>query len=385
MWPQSTRLATSLTAGGTVAERLDILVDGAVALSLDSTDPDFVDLGGPVTGRVEVQRGTVRRSCDVSLLDLDRTTLTQADALDLLVPLRAEIRPWRGMVFSDVTDEVAPNDRELVPLGTLVVADVDLSRWPLVQISGYDRTWLLALHRNITAFQPTANSPSMTALQDLLEFSTFPRSRLDTRFPTTNTAVGSNVWDAQSDLAEAAADIASAAGMVFYADPLGTFTCTPEADIDNDPLVLSYVEGTGLLVDVARKRSGSDVHNAVSVTSSAPDLATVVSGYAQDDDPTSATYVGALGVIPLFFDTPLVRTAAQADLAARTRLRNEVGIVDAITIRGPIQPGLELGDVLYVRSTSRGVDTRVIVDSFDISIAGDQTQTIVCRAQVATT
>jgi hypothetical protein len=376
-------MATSLAAGGTVVGKLDILVDGALALSLDSTDPTFTDLGGPVGGRVDVQRGTVRRSCTVSLLDVDRV-FTQQDALDLLVPLRAELRPWRGVIYSDVTNEQPPDDRELVPLGTFVVADVDLTHWPLVEISGYDRAWLLAQHRNIAAYATTSGALSMVALQDLLEASTFPASRLETRFPATTTTVGAQVWDAQSDLAEAAQDIAAAAGHVFYVDPLGVFTCVPETDLDADPVVLSYVEGESLLILPSLKRSGSDTRNAVVVTSSAADLTTVVSGYAQDDDPASLTYVGALGVIPEFFDSPLIRTAAQADLAARTRLRSIVGLSDATAIVALVQPGLESGDVIYVRSSAPDIDTRLIVDSFSVPLRVGESQTLTCRAKVVT-
>lgn len=384
MWPQTSRLQTTLAAGGTVVSTLDILVDGQLALSLDSTDPDFTDLGGPVDGRVDVQRATVRRSCDLTLLDVDRS-LSQGDALDLLVPLRAEVRPWRGAIFSDVTSETAPDDRELVPLGTLVVVDVDMSRWPSVGIVGYDRTWLLSQHRNVTAYAPTSGTDSMTAIEDLLQFSTFPASRLVTNFPTVGQTIGTQVWDAQSDLAEAAHDIATAAGHVFYADPMGVFTCSPEPDVDVNPVVLSYVEGDSLLIMPALKRSGSDTRNAVVATSSASDLTTPVSGYAQDDDPSSLTYVGALGVIPEFFDSPLLRTSVQADLAARTRLRAIVGLTDATAVTALVQPGLESGDVIYVESTSRGIATRLIADAFGIPLRAGEPQVITCRAKVATT
>lgn len=384
MWAQTTRLQTTLATGGTVVSKVEILFDGQVELTLDSTDPDFVDLGGPVDGRVDVQRATVRRSCDLSLLDVDRT-LSQADALDLLVPLRAEVRPWRGAIFSDVTSEVAPDDRELVPLGTLVVVDVDLSRWPLVSLSGHDRMWLLSQHRNITSYAPTANTDSMTAIRDLLEFSTFPTSRLSVNLPSTTQTIGTQVWDRQSDLADAAHDIATAAGHVLFCDPMGVFTAVPETDIDTDDVVLSYVEGESLLLLPSLRRSGSEARNAVLATSSAPDLTTPVTGYAQDDDPQSTTYSGALGIIPDFYDSPLLRTTAQADLAARTRLRNIVGISEATAVTALVQPGLESGDVIYLESSTRGIATRLIVDSFSVPLRAAEAQTINCRAKVVTT
>lgn len=384
MWSQTSRLTTTLAAGGTVVGKLDILVDGDVAMTLDSTDPDFTDLGGPVDGRVDVQRATVRRTASLSLLDLDRASFTVGDALDLLVPLRAEVRPWRGAIYSDVTTETYPNDRELLPLGTLVVVDVNTDRWPLVQISASDRMWYLSQLKFVTAYQPLTGTPTMTAVQDVIQ-SRFPASRLAMNLPTTTATISAVVYDKGQDPAEAAMDLAAAAGQVLYVDPMGTFVAHPEPDPNADPVVASYVEGPGsMLLTAARARSGGNTVNAVVVTSTAPDLAVPVSGYAQDDDPTSATYVGSLGVIPEFVDSALPRTSAQADLIARTKLRADAGLSDAVTLTSLVQPGLESGDVIYLSAPSRGLDATLIVDSFGVPLRASESQTVNCRARVST-
>lgn len=385
MWPHTSRLDTTLAAGGTVVTRLDILVDGALALSLDTTDPGFSDLGGIVDGRVDVQPGVVRRTADLTLIDVDRV-LTQGAAMDLLLPLVAEVRPWRGAIYSDATTaDLPPDDRELVPLGTLVVVDVDFTRWPAITLGCRDRAWLLSQYRNVTAYSTTSGAASMAALTDLIQFTGFPPARLAMNFPATAFTVGAQVWDKQSDPTEAAQQIATAAGMQFYADPMGVFTCKPEPDVDNDPVVASYVEGAGsMLLMPSRRRSGADIRNAVVAESSAPDLTAPISGYAQDDDPTSLTYVGRIGVIPDFYDFPLLRTAAQCDLAARTRLRNIAGLADTTAVAALVNPALECGDVIYLSSPSRGIDTKLIADSFSVPLRAAESQSINCRAKTVT-
>jgi len=386
MWPHTPRLDTTLAAGGTVVTRLDVLADGDLALSLDSTDPDFTDLGGILDGRVDVQPGVVRRTADLTLLDVDRA-LTQGQAMDLLTPLAAEVRLWRGAIYSDTTTaEQPPDDRELVPIGTLVVVDADFTRWPTIGLVCRDRAWLLSQYRNVTAFSTSNGTASMTALADLIQFTRFPASRVALNFPATPYTVGTQVWDKQSDPTEAAQQIAAAAGLVFYTDPMGTFTCAPPADVDNDPVVATYTEGAGsMLLMPTRRLSGDGARNAVVAESSAADLAAPVSGYAEDGDPTSLTYVGRIGPIPDFYDSPLLRTSAQCDLAARTRLRSIAGLLDTTAVAAMVNPALETGDVIYVQSTSRGIDTKLIADSFSVPLRAAESQTITCRARTVTT
>jgi hypothetical protein len=384
VWPRTDRLVTTLAAGGTVVSKVDILVDGILQdLSLDNTDPDFVDLGGPVDGRVDVQRATIRRTGSIALLDLDRVNYTQGDARDLLVPYRSELRPWRGAIYSDATTEVFPADRELVPLGTLVVVDVDLSKWPLVQVECRDRMWHLSQLRLVQAYSAASGTETMDAVKSLIA-SRYPANRLALNLPTTTFTTGDQVWDREADPAEAVHDLAASAGYALYCDPMGTFVATPETDVDTADVAASYVEGAGsMMLMPSRKLSADGVVNAVLATSSAPDLAVPVSGYAQDDDPSSPTYAGAIGVIPDFWSSPLLQTAAQATLAAQTRLRNVVGLSDATAVAALVDPGLEAGDVIQVTSTSRGIDTRLIVDSFSVPLRASESQTLTCRASVA--
>jgi hypothetical protein len=385
VWPRTDRLATTLAAGGTVVTKLDILVDGDQSLSLDNTDADFADLGGPVDGRVDVQRATVRRTGTITLLDLDRSSYTQADAIDLLTPLRAELRPWRGAIYSDVTTEVFPDDRELVPLGTLVVVSVDLSRWPAVQVECRDRMWLLSRLRLVQAYSTAASTETLTAAADLIS-SRFPAARLDVNLPTTPFTTGVQVWDREADPAEAVHDLAASVGYTLYCDPLGTFVAAAEPDVNAADAVATYAEGAGsMMLMPSRQLSADSAVNAVLASSSAPDLAAPVFGYAEDADPNSPTYTGAVGVIPEFWSSPLLRTSAQATLAAQTRLRNVAGLSDVTAVAAMVDPCLEAGDVIQVTSATRSIDAKLLVDSFSVPLRAAESQTLSCRADVAVT
>lgn len=384
MWSRTDRLATTLAAGGTVVSKVEILVDGDLSLTLDNTDTDFVDLGGPVDGRVDVQRATVRRTGMITLLDLDRSAYTQGDAIELLTPLRAELRPWRGAIFSDVTTETNPDDRELVPFGTLVVVTVDLTQWPAVQVECRDRMWLLSQQRLVQAYSVTATE-TMTVIEDLIS-SRFPSSRLDVNLPSTPFSTGTQVWDREADPAEAVHDLAASVGYALYCDPMGTFVAVAEPDVDTADPVATYAEGAGsMMLMPSRRLSAEGAVNAVLATSSAPDLAVPVSGYAEDADPNSPTYTGAVGVIPDFWSSPLLQTAAQATLAAQTRLRNVAGLSNTTAVAAMVDPCLEAGDVIQVTSATRGIDARLLVDSFSVPLRASEGQTLSCRASVDVT
>jgi hypothetical protein len=108
-----------------------------------------------------------------------------------------------------------------------------------------------------------------------------------------------------------------------------------------------------------------------------------VRGYAQDDNPNSATYVGKVGRRPYFASSPLITTDHQAALAAKTRLLNILGIPNTISVPIIPNPALEAGDVITVTDTSQGINEPMIVDSFSISLrVSDGETTLTCRPQV---
>src|SRR5690625_3466146 len=93
-------------------------------------------------------------------------------------------------------------------------------------------------------------------------------------------------------------DIAAAAGMVFYADRMGTLVLEPEPAIG--PPVEQFTEGPGCaMVEVSAEVDMSAVLNSVTVASTA-----TTDADGNDIDPITATAVDDDPTSPLWVDSP---------------------------------------------------------------------------------
>lgn len=384
MWGITHRLAASLAASNhDVVNQLDILIDGQPALTVAGktvVDPVSGADVSLVGGQVDVDRAVVRRRATVTIADAS-DILRPAQVGDLLLPLRSEIRPWRGLLYADRTVENPPADRELVPVGTLVVTKVT-ANWPTLTVTGYDRMWLLNRYRFTAPYTIAKGAQVTDALQQLL-VAKMPANRLATSIPDLPYTTGLTVWDEQEAPADKANDLAESAGLALYADPMGTIVARREPTTDDDTQ-WSYVEGAGsmLMPWPSEELSGEDAENAVVVTGEPQDGSTPVYGYAENVTPGSALYAAAVGVVPRFFSTPLVTTAGQANLAAATILA-KLGLSDTVLLSGLVNPALESGDVIYVQASHpAGLALKLIVDSFGVPLRGAGPQDLVTRARV---
>ena len=384
MWGITDRLAASLTGSNhEVVNQLDILIDGAQALTVEGktvVDPVSGADVGLVDGTVDVDRAVVRRRCTITIADAS-DILRPDEVGDLLLPIRSEVRPWRGLLYADRTTETAPADRELVPLGTLVVTKVS-STWPAITISGYDRMWLLNRYRFTAPYTITRGSVVTDAVVQLLT-ALMPANRLDLSIPVLPYTTGLVVWDEQDAPADRANDLAEAAGLMLYANPMGTITAVPEPTTDGDA-AWSYVQGTAsmLLPWPQEDLDGENAESAAVVTSEPQDGSAPVRGYAENTNPASALYAAKAGVIPRFFSSPLITTTGQANLAASTILA-KLGLSDQIVMAAVINPALESGDVVYAQATHpAGLAAKLIVDSFSVPLRGAGPQTLTTRARV---
>lgn len=377
MWPCSARLRAALAGSGDQVARVEILADGQPVATIDGTLPGSSLIGGGVT----VERSVVRRHGEVTLVDVSGA-LTPTDARSLLVPLRGEVRLWVGRRFVDATwaEQQAGTDVELVPVGTLVVVDVDLD-YPTIRLSGcYDRMWIAANTRFTAPLVVAAGTNVATAITQLLT-AVIPASKLALSLPATDLTTGALTYDEQSSPADAVTAMATAAGWSVYADPMGTIVAVAEVDATPDAVVASYVAGPGsMLLKARRNLSGQGVFNAVLAVGEDPALTAPVRGYAEDTDPGSITYAAEVGVFAEFYGSPLLRTSAQALLAAQTKLRRDGGIVDTVAVTGLPDPTLEAGDVLQV-DDQRGITRLLVADSFPVSLTPGQ-QDIACRSTV---
>ena len=382
MWPVSQRFIDTLSHSHERRAYVEVLQDGAVITTLNAftmPDPATGSLVQSIGGSVSVDRRAVRRSGTINFLDISPDA-NPSDVLDLLQTLVTEIRPWVGVKYWNAT-QAETNPWEYVPLGTLVVAAVDTSSYPQVTVQGYDRMWMVGPFANALSI------PTGTIISDAMSLilgQQIPPARLDTSgIVATEHTTAALLYAEQDDATQKLADMAATTGQVLFTDQMGVFTTVTEPTTDDDP-VMRYASGFAGSAMMRPKRAidASQAYNAVVFTGEGA-AQVPVRGYAQDDNPDSATYVGRVGLRPLFASSPLITTNAQAALAAKTRLRNVLGIPDTVSVPVPPNPALESGDVVVVTDTSQDLDIPVIVDSFPAAMrASDGEQVLTCRARV---
>lgn len=375
MWPRSARFDAALT-GNTIrwASRCDVLVDGETVAQIGAGGNDGVSEDVRlIDGTVSVDRAVVRRTGSVTFYD------PRAELGALLPPLRGEFRLWKGPQFLDATaaDRSAGTDRELLPIATLVVQRPAAGRQRQLVISGADRMWWVGRQRFVRPFKAQPNIPIAAAVRSLLA-SKLTAGRRQFAIPDTGASTGAAtdlVADREADPAELANDLTAVAGQVLYSDPMGTIVGAVESEPDLDDVVLTLAPGAASIMQrPQRQRDATEAENAVVVVGEAADLAAPVWGYAIDDDPASLTYVPSIdapNVVPRFFTSPLVRTAEQATLTARTILRT-LGISDSVVTGIVGHPALDAGDVLRVLDPDEGLDVLVSLDRFALSLTGNE-------------
>lgn len=372
MWPVSARFLATLNRPHDVVSKVEVLQDGAVEAVIEGRTV-FDAAGnetGAVTGRVDVARQVVRRRGSLTFVDLSGSSaLTANDAHDLLVPLVSEVRPWRGVRYWDATaaERAAGTDVEYVPLGTLVLYGVR-GEYPTVQVAAYDRMWDIVRRRFVGSYPITAGTPLSDVISDVIT-SRMPASRLALDIPTTADTAPGLVWDELDDPGAKLTDLATAAGQQLYVDVMGTFRMTPEPVASPDAVVFTYT--TGANSNMARPEREFDAQtavNAIVARGTAADAPASVVGYAQDDDPESLTYVGRIGVIPDPFNSPLLTSTGQANLAATTVLQRSLGLADTVSVRGMPNPALDSGDVLRVEDDAQGLAAEFVADGFPIGM-----------------
>lgn len=380
MWPVSQRFLDTLAHSHERRAYVEVLHNGVVVETLNSSltaDPATGALVQSIDGQIQVDRTAVRRSGQIDFLDISQNAGPN-DVLDLFPTLITEIRPWLGVKYWDSTP--ASTQYEYVPLGTLVVSGVDTSNYPQVRVQAYDRMWLVGPFVN--AYTVPAGTVISDAMNLILGLQ-IPTARLDTSgIMLTEETTTALLYAEQNDAVQALSDMAATTGSVLYVDQMGVFTTTAEPSTDDDP-VMSYAPGPlSMMMRPNQSIDASQAYNAVVFTGEGASTPPI-RGYAQDDDPNSATYVGRVGLRPLFASSPLITTNGQAAKAAKTRLMNILGIPATVQVPVIPNPAFDSGDVIMVTDTSQGIDNPMIIDQFNVSFrASSGQQVLTCRPAV---
>lgn len=340
--------------GGRVVARADVLAQGL------TTVPGIAISAGSVRAD---RAGFVRRSATVTVA---APALVPRLATDLLAPYGSEVRLWRGVVLPDGSEEV-------LCVGTFVIWDAEDSQpFDGARIAGYDRMKLVEQARFL--YPRTMGEGSITGrLQQLLTEAVPWAGALNVRAGVVDRAAGQVTYD--ESRADAVRDMAASLGAECYCDPLGTFQLAPIPDPTGPVDWLLDAGDGGALTGARRKLSRDGVYNAVVAKGTGTGLESApISVPAYDDDPWSPTYAlgpslltgRAFGLSPMFYASPLLASQEQADMAARSRLRDVTGLQRSVSVDGIVQPALEPGDIIGIRSGA-GVEQH-LAESFAIDL-----------------
>lgn len=380
MWPVSDLYLATLARSHSQSIYLEVLKDGLVVADLQSgviVDPTTGLKTQSIGGSIQVDKTTIRRSGTISFVDVSGMQLPD-DAGDLFAPFVTELRVWVVVNYWD------GSGFEKVPIATLVITNLD-NDYPQMTITGYDRMWTLGTF--VSPLKIPKGSNIADALTSVLA-TNVPTSRFEINIPAgTVEEVTPNVlwYDVDTPVTDVAFKLTEMAGWDLCCDPMGRFVTTDQPSTDDQP-VLTYRPGPFSMLANHPKRSvaaAGELYNAVVFTGEGGASTSIFRGYAEDDDPSSLSYVGRVGVRVLFASSPLITTQGQADRAARTRLNGILGISDTLTV--PVIPNhaLESGDVIHVVDSSQNLDQNVIVDSFPVPLrASDGVQELSCRSKV---
>ena len=334
-----------------------------------------------VEGEVSVDRSaSVRRGCRLECIDPLRELVPDGDQ-GILTPFGTEVRPYRGVRYTDGTEE-------LVPLGVFRIARSQFAESTgnagvRISLDLYDRSRVVARDRFINPYSIPEGTNLLTAIK-LIMARTFPEVSYDA-ITTPLVTTAPIVYDTQDDPWTAMTDLATSMGCEIYFDVYGNVVVAPPTDIDAMPAPdFTYIEGAGCtMTDLSLEYSDEPGFNGFIVTGeSHSDEEPPVRAQAWDMDPASPTYrYGPYGEVPEFHTDSNVKTVDDAQKVADALLKARLGFASQLDVSAWCNPALEAGDVVVVRRGALHVDALYTVDSFSVPLRKDGIQSLKLRTR----
>lgn len=334
-------------------------------------------------------RRAVRRQCTADFVDTDGTLVPTNPKSSTLLVFNREMRIYRGIVFSDGSEE-------LVPLGVFSITDIDITDTALgvkVTVAGDDRSLRVAEAKFTDhSFWISDGTPKETAILNIIK-SRYPA--IISQLPATGqvTKLLYPTLDQSSDPWKEATAIATSAGMDLYFDAVGTLRMRPipGGSIVNGVWVPSTILGTSLLTytdgvdsvltQLQRKLSRRDSYNGVIFTGEGTNLTIGVIGTAWDDDPSSPTYRRSYGEVPKYMSSPTVLTVGEATIAAQAELLKVIGASESVDWDQVVNPAHDVYDVVSIKRGASGVNSAFVIDALTIPFKPDATMSAIGRSR----
>lgn len=330
-----------------------------------------------VEGSVRVDRnGKIRRSCTVECIDPSGELTPEGPESDLTPFVGTELRPYRGVVYSDGTEEV-------VPLGVFRLERSRVSDSSdggvRITLEGYDRSYKISLDKFYEPWLIESGTNVVVALKTIVE-RTFPNTEYDTKSSSVVTTAP-KVYDVDDDPWDVITELALSAGCEAYFAADGRFVVAPSLDLNSVPSEsYTYVEGQGCtLLDLTREFVGGK--NGVIVDGqSIGDGVAPVRATVWDDDPTSPTYyLGPYGRNPRHHQDQNVKTEAEAEAVGHELLYKELGFAAGLSVTSMVNPALEAGKIVRVERERSRVYGLYSVESFTVPLKASGTQDMELR------
>jgi hypothetical protein len=360
MFPVSSRFVNTLRA----SHRLDV-----ETLAYAPGDPLHGERLPVVGGSVSIDRTSrVRSRASLSVLGAD---YYPRSSTDLLAPYGAIFTVSRGIAYAD-------GSSERVPLGTFRVETValDVSEG-IVSVEASDRFAQIEDERFTTPYAPTRYERHVDVIRDLV-LEVYPD--IDVEQAAISSTIGNPIFD--EDRAGAIDELATAIGCECYFDRLGDFVIAEIVPPTSTSWVWSVDAGSrGVMVDGSKRLAREGAYNGVlargATTAGAP-----VSSLVVDDRSGSPTlWGGPFGRVPRFYESPLILTAAQAQVAATKLLQRSTGLDEAIEATSIPNPALDVGDSVLVRWPDGTADVHA-VEAITVPLDVSETMTVRCAKAI---
>ena len=330
-----------------------------------------------VDGSVRVDRnGKIRRSCTIECVDPDGTLTPEGPESDLTPFVGTELRPYRGVRYSDGTVEV-------VPLGVFRLERsrvTDSSDGGVkITLEGYDRSAKIQADKFYEPWLIESGTNLVVAIKAIVE-RTFPDTEYDCK-STSVVTTAPKIYDVDDEPWDVITELALSAGCEAYFAADGRFVVAPSIDLNHVPTeAYTYVEGEGCtLLEVSREFIGGT--NGVIVDGeSIGDDEPPVRATVWDDDPTSPTYyLGPYGRNPLYHRDQNVKSEADAEAVGFELLYKELGFAAGLSVTAMVNPALEGGKIIRVQRERSRIFGLYSVESFSVPLKAAGTQDVELR------
>jgi hypothetical protein len=328
-------------------------------------------------GSVNIKaKSAIRRTCEITLTTTrSGNSLIPDNDFSLLTPFGNELRLFRGIQFDD-------GSVEYVPLGVFVIIDViikDSNDGVQISITGDDRSLIIARNKWTEPYQ-LVNGPLEDSLEALLR-DRYPD--VEASFTETNVTINQVVLGTESnnDPWKDAVEIAELVGYDLFFDANGVAQLVPFPTLDGSTVVASFKENEETIItELTRSISTRETYNGVIYIVEGSEVPVPIRVEVWDEDTTSPTFrFGKFGEVPIFVNTNLLRTEAEAITAASSLLNLYIGAQEQISWTSLVDPTLDVQDVVYVKTNGAKVDRVVILDSLTIPLSPESSMSAVAR------